>query len=192
MKTTLLKLISEIDFKNKSMFSDVDWTELSNLFGIYNLDYSNDERLKAYFIRTWYCTDSYVGLRAYFLDGEFVAISFQSGRKANEDFDFASEFVAKKVKDYLLSLVEKENGIKVSVLSDKELNDEIPNTYKIEYNSQIRHATALLNEEKVSIIKKYYNQSTVNYFHTVEIQISDGKKHEIDCRELDFEYNTIS
>ena len=190
MKTTLRKLISEIDFNNKQVQDSPNWERLANEFDIYNLSWSEDTRLQAYFLRKWYCTDSYVGLRAYFLDGEFVATSWQSGRKMNEDFTFVSEISAKKVRDYLLSLVEEENGIKVNTLSDEELDKEIPDTFKLEYNSQILHKTGLLNGERVEIVKKHYSwDDKEKYFHTVEIKRENGEQMEIDCRELDFEYN---
>lgn len=192
MKTTLKKLISEIDFKNKALQDDVNWDDLSNCFNIYDLSWSNDERLKCYFIKTWYCTDSYVGIRAYFLDDKFVAVSAQNGRKSSEDFEFVSMDVAKEVRDYLLSLVEKEDGLKIQLLTEDELNQEIPDTYKIQYNSQIRHASALFNGEIVSIIKKPFNIDTDNHFHIVEIQKENGDKQKIDCRLLDFRYNTIN
>lgn len=195
MKTTLKKLISEIDFTNKSMADDVNWEDLSSEFNIYDLYWSGDERLKCYFIKTWYCSDSYVGIRAYFLDGKFVAISTQKGRKDDEHFEFVSLEIAKEVRDYLLTLTEKEDTFKVSVLTDDELSQEIPNTYKIEYNSQIRHSTALLNRERVTIVKKHYRPITANtddYFHSVIVEKQNLEKVKIDCRELDFEYNTIN
>lgn len=190
MTTTLRKLISEINFDDKRIQDEVNWEELTNYFGIYDFYWSEDTRLKCYFIRTWYCTDSYVGLRAYFLDGEFVATSFQGGRKAHQDFEFVSLELAKKVRDYILSLRDGEDDLKINVLED--LDEEMPNTYKIEYNSQILHKTALLNGERVEIIKKRYPwDDKENYFHTVEVKNKEGKTFEIDCRELDFEYNTL-
>lgn len=191
MNTTLKKLISEIDFKNQSMQDDVNWEDLTSCFNIYELPWSDDKRLKSYFIKTWYCTDSYVGIRAYFLDEKFVALSTQNGRKSSEEFEFVSIDIAKEVRDYLLSLIEKEDGLNIDILTEDELNQEISNTYKIQYNEQIRHASALLNGERVSIIKKHFNTQDDNHFHTVEIQKEDGEKLKIDCRKLDFKYNTL-
>lgn len=190
MKTTLRKLISEINFEDTSIQDDVNWEDITSIFDIFNLYWSEDKRLKTYFIKTWYCTDSYVGVRAYFLDGEFVAISEQNGRKSNEDFEFTSKKTAKKVRDYLLSLVDEENEVKFSVITD--LDKEIEGSYKIEHNSQIRHKTSLLGGERVTILKKNYPHNTEDYFHTVEIQKEDGELLKLDCRELDFEYNTLS
>ena len=191
MKTTLRKLISEIDLTNKDIQNTPDFSRLGNIFNIYDLHYSNDTRLKSYFIRKWYCTDSYVGLKAYFLDGEFIATSWQSGRKMDEEFTFVSKEKALKLKIYLESLVEEDSGVGlIDLFEEKDLDEEIPNTFKIEYNSQILHKTGLLKGERVEILKKHYSwEDKENYFHTVKIKKQDGIIEEIDCRELDFEYN---
>jgi hypothetical protein len=191
MKTTLRKLISEIDFNNKEIQDEPDFSRLGNIFNIYDLHYSNDTRLKSYFIRKWYCTDSYVGLKAYFLDGEFIATSWQSGRKMDEEFTFVSKEKALKLKIYLESLVEEDSGVGlIDLFKEKDLDEEISNTFKIEYNSQILHRTGLLKGERVEILKKRYSwEDKENYFHTVKIKKQDGIIEEIDCRELDFEYN---
>ena len=189
--TTIRKIISEID---KTKEFEPSWEELADIFNVNDLYWSDDTRLKCYFIKKWYCTDSYVGTRVYFLDDEFVAISNQMGRKMNEDFSFVSEKLANKLKIYLESLVE--NKFNLSIIEDNFLDKEIPSTFKIEYNSQILHKEAFLNGEKVKIVKTNYSwkdkavgEKADRYFHTVEI-LKDGKKEEIDCRELDFEYNT--
>ena len=190
MKTTLRKLISEIDFNNKKIQCSPDWEELSSIFNINNLYYSEDERLKVYFIKKWYCTDSYVGLRAYFLNGVFVATSYQVGRKADEDFSFVSKALALELKNYLLEIsVNEEIEPNYDIIDESDLDEEIPNTYKIEFNTQILHKTALLNGERVEILKTRYNWGDDRYFHTVEIKNTKGKKEEIHCQELDFEYN---
>lgn len=185
--TTLRKLISEID-KTKPHYPNFE--RLAELFNIYELYYSDNERLKCFFIKKWYCTDSYVGVRAYFLDDEFVAISNQYGRKMSEEFSFISKDSINKVKKYLESLVEETDQTDLDLIEDDELDEEITSTYKIEYNSQILHKEAFLNNEKVQIIKNHYNfDERDKYFHTVKIKLSNGKTKEVDCRELDFEYN---
>jgi hypothetical protein len=190
-KTTLRQLISQINFDDKSVQGTPNWETLANIFNIFDLYYSDDERLKCYFIKKWYCTDSYVGMRAYFLDGNLVAISSQIGRKMDEEFHFMSDEYAKIVKTYLQSLVEPIEDIKnYDIINENSLDEEIPETFKIQYNTQILHKTALLNGERVEIIKSRYSwDDKENYFHTIKIKKYDGTTIEIDCRELDFEYN---
>lgn len=190
--TTLRKLISEIDFNNKKLKSDPNWAHLSRCFDINDFGWSDDTRLSCYYIKVHYCTDSWVGIKAYFFDNRFVAISEQLGRKHNEEFSFVSDEEAKNVRNYLLSLqevIERDNFD----LLDCDLDNEISDTYKIEYNTQILHNTALLNGVEIKILKKNFQHEGIeskNYFHSVEIE-HNGKKEIIDCRDLDFRYNTI-
>lgn len=190
-KTTFRKIISEIDFSNKKLESDPAWTNLSSIFNI-TLDWSDDTRLKSYYIKIHYCTDSYVGMKAYFLDGEFVAISNQVGRKWDEEFSFVSKEIAEKVRNYLLTLLEPEDySPNIDII--ESLDEEIPNTYKIEYNTQILHKKALYNDEYVDIIKTNFENEGMkspNYFHSVIIK-KGNEKFLVDCRDLDFEFNTI-
>ena len=190
--TTLRKLVSEIDFDNKSLKSDPDWENLSECFNISDLHYSDDIRLTSYFIKVHYCTYSWVGIKAYFLDNEFVAISKQNGRKDVENFSFVSVEQAEKVRTYLLSLVQKDDHYNLDICV--VLDDEIHDTYKIEYNEQILHKSAFINGEKVKILKTNFNSGgilSINYFHSVEIQHENGHKEIVDCRDLDFQYNTL-
>ena len=45
-------------------------------------------KLTYYWASRWQCTDSWVGIRLYFYEGEFVAVSSQSARKSHENFDW--------------------------------------------------------------------------------------------------------
>ena len=191
--TTLRKLISQIDFSNKKLKSDPDWKKLSSTFSIFDLNWSDDERLTSYFIKVHYCTDSRVGLKAYFLDGEFVAISNRFGKKCNEEFEFVSKEAADNVHKYLLSLIEPDE-YNVDIITDLCLDEEMSDTYKIKYNTQILHEKALYEGESVDIIKTnfvYEGIHSPNYFHSVEIKTSNNEKLLVNCADLDFEYNTL-
>jgi hypothetical protein len=190
--TTLRKIISEIDLTDNKLRTTPNWEELGSLFEIYDSIWTDEERLKSYFIKKWYCTDSYVGTRAYFFDGKFIAISTQVGRKADEEFIFTSKEDAFILKNYLESLVSKDKSFNIDYFDD-ELDVVISTTFKIEYNSQILHKSAFLNGEKVKIIKtnfgSYSKENTKDYFHSVIVEKENGEQIKIDCRELDFEYN---
>lgn len=181
--TTLRKLINQVNIETKP-----SWEKLANEFGI-SLNWTEDTRLKCYFIERWYCTDSCVGTRVYFLDNEFVCISYQSGRKMNENFYFVSKEIANKVGEYLKSLVEIEYN--VDIIEENFLDEVIPDEYTIEYNSQIIQKQGYLNGQLVEIVKCYYPYSDKDrHFHTVEIKLPSGEIKEIHCRELKFKYNT--
>jgi len=188
MKTMKLKdVIKNINFEDKNIQSDIDWENLGNTFDIPNYWslWFEQERLKAYFIQKWYCTDSYVGVRAYFLDGKFIAVSSQLGRKMDEDFAFVSKEDAENLKKYIESLInEEEDEIKVEIL---DLEQELKEFYSVDYNSQILHKNAIYDGQKVEIIKKNFESEGIhspNYFHSVEVKFEDGSKIFVDCRKL--------
>ncbi len=184
--TKLKEIINNINKQDKRIQTVPDWEELFSLFDI-NGYWSDDERLKGYCVKTWLCTDTWVGWIAYFLDDEFVFMTSQDTRKGDTDYEFTSKEVAEKVRTYLLSLNEDEEQ-QFNVLN---LELEVGDKYQIEYNSQILHKTAWLGDKKVNIERKQYAYSTPQYFHTVMVRFEEETAFEVDCRELLFEYNNL-
>ena len=90
----------------------------------YSFDWKEDvwdlfaERVKAVPIYTWYCTDTTVGIFAFFLDSELVCLSFQAGRKLDENFYWLSKEAAKSVSDFIETLKDENTDIWISLLSD--------------------------------------------------------------------------
>lgn len=183
---TIRELISEINFEDKTIQTTPDWESLLYEFRIYDSFWSNDERLKGYYLKVWLCTDTWVGWIAYFLDGEFVYLSTQQARKSDVDIEFVSQESAEKVENYIRSLIKEESELKVSIL---DLDEQVAPFYKIEYNSQVLHKTALYYDNEVSIINK---RKTDGDLHTVKILFSDGNTKDVDCRDLKFPYNTLN
>lgn len=66
------------------------------------------EHLKQVVINEWICSDTPVGVYAYFLDGEFVAISTQQARKADVSWLWNSKQSAINVRNFILSLYDNE------------------------------------------------------------------------------------
>lgn len=132
----------------------------------------NNPRLMGYWVANRYCTDSYVGLRAYFFDGKFAAISFQGGRKSDENFEWASEEIAYEIRNYILSLgVTPE--LKPKIINIKEdLGDGLP----VYFTSELLGDTAIYNGKKVMITEKpmrdYLSKSAT-------IQHENGLKEEV-------------
>jgi hypothetical protein len=181
--TTTRKIIESIDLEKYG--ESVDGSEdLPAIFGIY--DYVPfDDRLKMVFVRPHYCTDSWVGVRAYYLDGEFVALSTQKGRKYDEEFQFVSNEAAMKVKDYVISFVEPQYDIKIA---DK-LDEEIDDFYTVEYSEQILHKHGIHGGERVEIKRK---KRKWDDFHTATIVGKDGKDRDVDCRDILLAYGDLS
>lgn len=77
----------------------------------YDLDLSKNTCLYSQFIISWYCTDTWVGVRAFYLNNELVCVAYQTGRKDGSAFHWVSQETKTKTRDYLNSLrvVEEED-----------------------------------------------------------------------------------
>lgn len=159
--------------------------------GITGLYWSDDTRLKSYYIKVWLCTDTWVGQKAYLLDGELVAVSYQPARKASESFSFVRGKL-EVLRTYLQSLVVCEPP-QVDILEDSMLDDVMPNGFSVEYNTQILHSKAVYMGEDVTIVRKNFEKegASPNYFHSVEVKRADGSTEIVDCSELLLSYNSI-
>lgn len=70
-------------------------------------------RLKFKYYQTWVCTDTKVGVGAYYLDDEFVAFSEQPARKSSERIEFASKESALKLKKFLEQFLEADDRFQI-------------------------------------------------------------------------------
>lgn len=139
-------------------------------------------RLKCYWIASHYCTDTYVGFRAYFFDDKFVAQSYQPSRKSSESFEWVSKEDAMKVRDYILSLSLDNDEFNIELMSDIE--EEMGIGYQVQYVGELLTKDVIYNNKNVKVIKQ---QEVVNgkyNFHNITIQYQDGKQEEIDIREV--------
>lgn len=67
-----------------------------------------NERVACAEINTWRCTDTWVGVHAYYFDGEFVALSFQNARKNGKVFRWVSREAANQMRAFIRTLAEGE------------------------------------------------------------------------------------
>lgn len=188
----LRQLVLKVD-TNPLNEAYVNWEELSLLLGVYGLAWSDDTRLKSYWLSTWICTDTQVGIKVYILNSMVVAISNQPFRKSKEEFKFVSLDAAVDVKNYLLSLLNTED-LKVELWDgDKEMGDGFVTTYQSEINRHLHNTVRYIpTGEKVKVVesKKYEPMN----FHDITVEFEDGTKKVVDNRELLLPYrlkNTI-
>lgn len=158
----------------------------------FDFDYKEQDRLVGYFLSLWYCTDSFVGIRVYFLDNEPVAISSQWGRKCSEDFEWMSKEAYHKVREYVKSFMKENNDDDHITLAD--LEQDLGNTYKIEFNGQLfshQWKIPMLKGKSVEITelvpeKKGTIESMIA--QRVKIKHTTGATEIISIRDLDFPY----
>lgn len=87
-----------------------------------HLNWSEDfnERVKVMPVNAWLCTDTTVGVNAYYLDGEFVSLSFQRYRKDDVEFKWKSEADARKVQTLIRRISEKNEELNLELLDAEE------------------------------------------------------------------------
>ena len=182
----LKELISKID-KSFSNQAEVDIICIANeAFALYDMySWVEQTRLVSYWICNWYCTDTWVGIKAFFFDNEFVAVSSKMARKNPPKFDWVSKEAYSKVKRYVESCNEKE----VPEISLLDMERDFGSSYKIDYASQILpHFKASLDGKPVEMLR---NKDPRSCEHEVLIRM-DGKKQIINVNHLRFSYFVVS
>lgn len=188
---TIKEALSKIN-KTKDNESYVDlWKIADNEFNLTLFDWTDEGRFKAYFLYEWLCTDSSVGGRFYFFDGEPVAVSTQFGRKQSENFEWISNEAYFKVKEYILSFIEPPD----TIIDLVDLDEEIKTEYSIGYYSQMysKHKNnAFFDGFKVKVVdnKDSFNDGTYHP-ETIKIQFENGTTKWVEPKELTFKINLV-
>lgn len=162
----------------------IDFDALAEELGIHNYGYvEQDPRLKAYWVETWYCTDSWVGGRMYFFDDEPVAYSYQTGRKNDEVFHWFSQEAAEKVQAFVRELTKEELQVNIC-----DVNEDIGDTYKINYAAQVLDwSMARLNGQPIEFIERVRPLGNYGFDTDVKIRVPDtGEEMIVNVRDLDF------
>lgn len=133
---TLQQLIDNLDRSQESEYVDIESLAQSE-FRIYVSTYIGGESpLKSYWLGKWYCTDSYVGFKAYFFNDKFVCWSKQAGRKCDEDFHWKDQEIFEKVRAWCVSLLIEEK-LQPDLMETDELTEELGLGFPISYSSQL-------------------------------------------------------
>jgi hypothetical protein len=180
-------LIDKIDTSKPSdaWFSLESLVEELGLTGtIFN---EKQDRMKCYYIHVWQCTDTCVGSIAWFLDGEFVYYTFKPARKSTETYHFVSKEAYSKVVEFVMSMLRQE-------LPEPEyldLEDEVPEKFTVEYNSQILHKYVWYKDKLVEVVKSCfpYTQGSRDYFDRVDIKVDD-RKISVNVNELQLDWGS--
>lgn len=181
----IIEIAERID-KSKSNEEWIDIQDIGRELGL-DVPFVEQERLKSFWVGNWYCTDTYVGYRMYFLDDVAVAFSVQNGRKSAENFHWFSLESATNVKKYLLSLIsENEKELNITIC---DVNEDIGDSFKISYNAEIlENDNVTFNGEKVKLIERIKNKPYG--IDTMQvIQLPNGETKQVEILELDFGFH---
>lgn len=181
-----MKLIDLIE-KGKNLPKEYNHGEafhsLMEELGIY--DYSdNDEKKRITLQRpmVWNCTDSWVGLKIYYFDDEPVCVSFQSGRKNNENFEWLSDEAYQKTKKFLYSFVEPEEVCFAKINFDEEIDD----FYNVSFYNQLLQREGFVNDKKVTIVEDGDKGNIISEKAVVEYE--DSTREIVDVSDIKIAY----
>ncbi len=184
----LKDIIANVDKSEKN--SDyVNLEELANEVGINQwLSTPDDCRIKSYFFFKWYCTDTYVGGRVYFLDEKPVAVSWQSGRKCSEVFEWISQELFNEVHKYIVSLMEP---AKPEIISLADLEEDWGIGHKVEYGSQLLAEDVFCTPENtmVKVVKKFNDYKDVANWQFIMIDTPTEKNKKVSMDDILVPYN---
>lgn len=132
----LREAIAKID---KTSSRAQDWSNIEDFsqelgLNVYTGHHEFEQRVKKYWIHSWYCTDTWVGLAAYFMDDELICVTVQKGRKWDEEFQWVSKEAALKVRDFILD-IDKDDSREVSLLNlDEDLSGLAEDGERVTYS----------------------------------------------------------
>jgi hypothetical protein len=106
-----------------------------------------DEVFQSYWVRVWNCTDTWVGSRVLCVRGEPVGVIFQECRKCDETYQWISVESREKARAEILRLmIGGDQDIDII-----DLDQELPDTYRLDYADQVVGKTAFLNGKEVAL-----------------------------------------
>ena len=168
-----------------------EWVDAERFYpevNVVDLFYVNhdklQERLKCYWVAKRMCTDTHVGLRAYFLDGKFVCMSHQSGRKCDEEFEWISKEAFLSVKNYLFSLVENE----VHTPETIDMEEDLGEFYPIDFSGQFLRKEVKYKGADVLIVKQSYSYTDMD---SVTIKKKCGQEFVVSAKDIETPWNII-
>ncbi|MFA6199299.1 MAG: hypothetical protein WC679_02670 [Bacteroidales bacterium] len=202
------ELLEKLD-KSKENQTDIDMYKLGQEFNV-DLDYyceDESKRLVGYYIQKWYCTDTWVGLIAMFLDDEFIGYSSQLGRKCDVEYHFSNKELFDKTRQYLLTFVEKKDFYYPEF--DIDFDEELGDGYILDYDGQhlTRYVKYLPTGEFVDLLywnNSYGNKDYVKDLATIEekfpktytgsiskVKFPNGNVEFVEARTLEVPYPVI-
>lgn len=152
---------------------------LISKFFDYNYEVGN-QHIKQYYVYKHLCSDTWVGLKAIYLDDELVGYSNQTSRKGGIEYAFVSEEAAIKLREFILSCCDNE----VLLISNEE---EIADYHNCYYASQLLvpiGTEGAFNGNAVILVQ--YDRSNSIKKTVIVKDKNTGEEMEIPC--IDFHY----
>jgi len=179
-----MKLIDALKdvVRTKENSTTIGIEELSSAINLnsYPFDYDKFEsKLICYWVFTWYCTDTWVGLTAIYLGDELMGYTYQSARKNPLDIYFLSNESAIKVKDWYKECLTEEAEPEYPLAPEGDLEEEIPAMRNVHYSDQLlKHLDkkGFHNGERVTPIKPARLDKYVDKHYIVRVDATGEEK----------------
>lgn len=145
------------------------------------------EQVKGYYIQKWLCTDTWVGLVAYFWNGEPLAISWQPARKSSETIDFVSKDIAIRLRDFIRDLTAS-NDPEPTIAN---LETDVGETYTVNWASELLVSEAFYEGEKVKIFPAGhtdYSKPSATW-KLVDVEFPNGEVLKVSVENLHIPYH---
>ncbi len=136
----------------------------------------DNPRLIGYWVAHRYNSDGYVGVRAYFFDGKFAALTIQDSDDGGENFSWSSEAIAYEIREYIMSLFVKPE-LRLDIIGLKE---ELGDGLGVYFTSELIGDVAIYKGKKVKIVKRPWKIADTK----ATIQHDDGLEEEVVVEEL--------
>jgi hypothetical protein len=186
-----MKLIDALKNVDQSE-NNKSWIEISEFAEALHIEYWGsstpefyadfENRIKAYWLMKWYCTDTVVGMRAVFFDGELIAMTWQTGRKSDQDVEFVSVEAAKKLREYILSSRPE------SEFTLFNHDEDIGETYSVNYTSEVMSDVGSVGGKPVTYVRYPNKRKDPNDFESwSKMTVRDAEGNELEIETNRFE-----
>jgi hypothetical protein len=166
--------------------ANTDWSDMevfAKALGMneyYNCDFS--QRVKKHWLSKWMCTDTWVGMAAFYMDGEPVAVSRQTARKSDEEIEFISKEAAEKIRKYIVELTADPDDTKLA-----DLDAEVGDHYTVHWTRALLVKKGMYNGVEVTLT--HPSAHAMELSKTVKVTTPDGAVVEIGIEDFKIPYH---
>lgn len=147
----LIKLVDKSD-KNSNDGDIGDFCQALNMQDSLGWSQRFSDEVQGYWLIKWLCTDTWVGCRVYFLDGEPVAISNQSARKNSERIEFISQEAVDKMRKLITDIMGEEDQFTPIMANMDEVIEDL--TYTVSYAEALLVSEGIYMGTPVKVVEK--------------------------------------
>jgi hypothetical protein len=164
-------------------------------FGIHDYVNLHDNGFTEAYIKVWYCTDTWVGLKVILLNSEPICISSQNCRKGDMYYEWLNEEKFLRTKKFVESLIDEPDKINTTYAN---LEEDFDCCYSVAYTDQLMenfHSKAIHNDKNVTLDWVKIRQEIQNDRNTENVWVfsEEGQASVcLDISELKFPINTIN